>query len=222
LGTHPKNGLDVTLYDGKFGPYVMMEGEGSDGVYVKETRSLPDRSLLLTMQLDAAVDLLAQPRVRGGRGAVVQPPLAMLGQSQVTGQPIQIKTGRFGAYVTDGVVNATIPSGKDPLKVSFDDALEFIAAREAKMREQGLDPRPPAKGAKKAPAKKAPAKAEPAAATTKKAPAKKAAKKAPAKKAAPAKPAPKAEPVKAAATKKAPAKKAPAKKAAKKAPAKKK
>jgi DNA topoisomerase-1 len=217
LGTHPKNGLDVTLYDGKFGPYVMMEGDGSDGVYVKETRSLPDRSMLLTMQLDGALELLSQPRVRGGRGAVVQPPLAMLGQSQVTGQPIQIKTGRFGAYVTDGVVNATIPSGKDPLRVSFDDALEFIAAREAKMREQGLDPRPPAKGAKKAPAKKAPA--EPAA--TKKAPAKKAAKKAPAKKAAPAKPAPKAEPVKAAATKKAPAKKAPAKKAAKKAPAKK-
>ena len=214
LGQH-ENGLDVTLYDGKFGPYVMMEGTGNDGVYVKETRSLPDRSMLLTMSLSEALDLLKQPRVRGGRGAVVQPPLAMLGQSQITGQPIVIKTGRFGAYVTDGQVNATIPSGKDPLRVSLDDALEFIAAREGKMREQGLDPRPPAKGQKKAaPAKKATATSE--STTTKKAPAKKAAaKKAPAKKPTPAPAAPKP------AAKKAPAKKTAAKKATKKPAAKK-
>jgi DNA topoisomerase-1 len=224
LGEHPVTGLDVTMYDGKFGPYIAMEGTAKDGVYMKETRSLPERGLLLTMGLADAVELLKQPRIRGGRGAVVQPPLALLGQSLVTGQPIAVKTGRFGAYVTDGQVNATIPSGKDPARLSMDDALELIAAREAKMREQGLDPRPPPKGQKAsspkkgAPAKKAAPAAPKAPPVTKTAPARKAAKKV-AKK-APAKAAVVEVPAKAV-TKKAPVAKA-AKKATKKAPPKKK
>jgi DNA topoisomerase-1 len=150
--------------------------------------------------------------------------LALLGQSLVTGQPIAVKTGRFGAYVTDGQVNATIPSGKDPARLSMDDALELIAAREAKMREQGLDPRPPPKGQKAsspkkgAPAKKAAPAAPKAPPVAKTAPAKKAAKKV-AKK-GPAKAAVVEVPAKAV-TKKAPVAKA-AKKATKKAPPKKK
>ena len=50
--------------------------------------------------------------------------------------------GRFGPYVTDGQINATIPTAKDPMKVTFDDALELIAVREEKMRAEGKEPRP--------------------------------------------------------------------------------
>ena len=56
---------------------------------------------------------------------------------------MRILKGRFGPYVTDGVVNASIPSGRDPEAITFDDAIELIAAREAKLREQGQDPRAP-------------------------------------------------------------------------------
>ncbi|MDP2344461.1 MAG: type I DNA topoisomerase [Deltaproteobacteria bacterium] len=148
LGKHP-NGLDVVLYDGKFGPYVKMEGavllpDGKEG-HVRETRSLPDRVLLTTLSLQQGLDLLAQPRAKGARGSAPAA-LATLGTSSVTHQPIAIRVGRFGSYVTDGQVNATIPSAKDPLKVTLEEALEYIAQREAKMREQGLDPRPAPKG----------------------------------------------------------------------------
>jgi DNA topoisomerase-1 len=143
LGKHPETGLDVVVFDGKFGPYVLMEGTGKDGVSLKETRSLPDRSALTTLNLAGAVELLRQPRIRGGaRQAASQAPLASLGTSSVTGKPIEVRIGRFGAYVTDGQVNATIPSGRDPARLSLDDALELIATREARMREQGIDPRP--------------------------------------------------------------------------------
>jgi DNA topoisomerase-1 len=131
---------------------------------------------------------------------VTQAPLATLGPSPVTGQAIVIKTGRFGAYVTDGQVNATIPSGREPSRLTLDDALELIAAREARLREQGIDPRAPGKagrGGKRrggamrlpAPAKTAPV-AKAAKSAKAKAPEPKAAK-APAKKAAPQKAAPK-------------------------------
>ena len=149
LGQHG-NGLDVVLYDGKFGPYVKMEGtvllaDGKEG-HVRETRSLTDRVLLTSLSLQQGLDLLNQPRVRGARGSAQPAALATLGTSSVTNQPIAVRVGRFGSYVTDGQVNATIPSAKDPLKVTLEEALEYIAQREAKMREQGLDPRPAPKG----------------------------------------------------------------------------
>jgi DNA topoisomerase-1 len=191
LGKHPETGLDVTLFDGKFGPYVSMEGNGKDGAAIKETRSLPERSALLTLTLAGAVDLLKQPRARGGaRQTATQSALATLGTSSITGKPIEVRTGRFGAYVTDGQVNATIPSGRDPARLSVDDALELIATREQRMREQGLDPRPaprvprgdaaeksasvPRKPTKKAASRSAKSSSEPEAPAkaTKKAPAK--------------------------------------------------
>ena len=145
LGAHPDTGVDVVINDGKFGPYVRMEGKAKDGSYVKETRSLPDREVMRSLDLPQAIEILKQPRQIRGRQVVTQAPLATLGPSPVTGQAIVIKTGRFGAYVTDGQVNATIPSGREPSRLTLDDALELIAAREARLREQGIDPRAPGK-----------------------------------------------------------------------------
>jgi DNA topoisomerase-1 len=113
---------------------------------------------------------LNQPPARG-RGRRTQGPLATIGQSAVTGKPIEVRTGKFGPYVTDGQVNATIPSSKDPQKLTLDDALELISAREDRMRQQGKDPRP--QNAVRAPTRRAAkavkakdAQAKPAKATT--------------------------------------------------------
>jgi DNA topoisomerase-1 len=154
LGEHPTTKAPITVHDGKFGPYVLMQADG-----VKETRSLTDREKMRTLTLEEAVALLAQPRQRGGRQIVQQAPLATMGNSPVTGQPVVARMGRFGAYVTDGVVNATIPASRDPAKLSMEDALELIAQREQKLREQGIDPRaggkPPKRGKAPRPAKAA-------------------------------------------------------------------
>jgi DNA topoisomerase-1 len=178
LGQHPEHKVDIIAADGQFGPYITMELE--DGK--KESRSLEGHDQLKAMDLNKAIELFKQPKQRKGfkRGPVG--PLATLeGKSPVTGKPLEIRDGRFGAYVTDGEVNATIPSGRDPTKISFDFALELIAQREERMRAQGKDPRPKG-GAKKKATKKAPAKAGAKKATKKKATKKKATKKkAPAK-----------------------------------------
>jgi DNA topoisomerase-1 len=136
LGKHPTTGAEITVHDGKFGPYIQMLGEG-----IKETRSLTSREQMTTLSLDEAVAILAQPRQPRGRQQTQATPVVSLGNSPVTQQPVTVRQGRFGAYVTDGVVNATIPSSRDPAKLSLDDALELIAQREQKLREQGIDPR---------------------------------------------------------------------------------
>lgn len=163
LGEHPDHGAEIFVQDGQFGPYISMEVDGK-----RESRSLEDHKQMRDLTLEGAVKLFAEPKKRGRRAAAG--PIQELAASPVTGKNITVRTGRFGPYVTDGEVNATIPSGRDPAKITFDDALELIAAREARMRDQGKEPRAKSKkAAKKAPAKKAAAKKK----TTKKAAAKK-------------------------------------------------
>ena len=165
LGKHPETDAEITVQDGKFGPYLqMINSEGK-----RDSRSLENHEQMAAMDLAGALKIFAEPRKKGRRQAS-NSVLAELAVSPATEKPIQVRTGRFGPYVTDGVVNATIPASRDPQKVTFDDALELIAAREQRLREQGVDPRAPKKGRKAAGTKRAAAKS---AKTPKKAAAKK-------------------------------------------------
>ncbi len=130
VGTHPETGQVITAQDGRYGPYLKM---GDD------TRSLEDQESLATVTLAEAVEIFKQPK-RGRRSGAASV-LGGLGDHPVSGLPIQVKTGRFGPYVTDGTVNATIPKGTDPASVTLEQAVELLAKREAKLRSQGKDPR---------------------------------------------------------------------------------
>ncbi len=160
VGTDPDTGEEVVAHNGRFGPYVK---RGAD------TRSLATEDQLLTVTLDEARALFAQPKTRRGRAAAG--PLRELGADPTTGQPVTVRDGRFGPYVTDGATNASLRRGDEVESITLERAAELLAERRA------AGPSTRKRAAKKAPAKKAAAK---------KAPAKKAAaKKAPAKKAAP-------------------------------------
>ena len=169
LGTDPADGEVVEAGNGRYGPFVRKG---------KDYRSIDTEERLLTIALDEALALLAQPRQYRGRGAP-KPPLREFGPDPVSGRPIVAKDGRFGVYVTDGETNASLRRGDLLEEISAERAAELLAER----REAG----PSKKAAKKAPAKKATAKKTAAKkAAAKKSPAKKSpAKKTAAKKAAP-------------------------------------
>ena len=143
VGRHPDSGEAVTVQDGRFGPYVRCG---------KESRSLEGHEQLATLTLDEALALLRQPKRRRGASSV----LKELGEHPRSGLDLSIKTGRFGPYVTDGQVNATVPKGRDPQEVGLEEAVELLAAREAKLVAQGKDPRAPRRrpARKRKPAKK--------------------------------------------------------------------
>ena len=84
----------------------------------------------------------------------------------MSGQPVVVKDGRFGPYVTDGETNASLRKGDTVEGVTIERAAELLQIR----REAG-PAKKARKGTKKAAAKKT------AKAGKKKAPAKKAAKK---------------------------------------------
>ncbi|HJM74501.1 MAG TPA: type I DNA topoisomerase [Dehalococcoidia bacterium] len=131
LGTDPKTGSEVMALDGPNGPYLR-SGD--------ETRSLRDHEHLGAIELTEALAVLAEPRQRGRRGAAE---IASLGVHPDNGEPVKLLRGRFGPYVTDGTVNASIPKGRDPVSITLDDAVDLIAAREVKLRDQGKHPRAP-------------------------------------------------------------------------------
>ncbi|HNO76618.1 MAG TPA: type I DNA topoisomerase [Phycisphaerae bacterium] len=129
LGAHPETGDVITAQDGKFGPYLRM---GTD------SRSLENHEKLASVTLAEAIEIFKQPKGRRARGSSI---IAELGKHPDSEADVKVKNGRFGPYVTDGEVNATIPKGRDPASISLAEGLELIAAREQKLRDQGKDPR---------------------------------------------------------------------------------
>ena len=151
VGVAP-DGEVITAQNGRYGPYLK---KGSD------SRSLASEAQLLTITLDEALAIYAEPK-RRGRSAPQA--IRVLGNNDVSGKPMLIKDGRFGAYVTDGETNASLRRGDTPETLTDARACELLSERRAKDAEN------PKKATKKA-AKKTTKK------TTKKA-AKKATKKA--------------------------------------------
>jgi DNA topoisomerase I len=97
-----------------------------------ETRSLESEEQLLTLSLEQATALLAQPKVRRGRGqAGPQPPLRELGTDASNGKAVVVKDGRFGPYVTDGETNASLRRGDEVESLTMERALELLAERRA-------------------------------------------------------------------------------------------
>ncbi len=139
LGTDPQSGEEIVAHNGRFGPYLK---RGSD------TRSLSAEEQLLTVTLDEALALFAQPKTRRGRGAAA--PLRELGPDPDTGSPVVLREGRFGPYVTDGTTNASLRKGDDIESITIERAAELLADR----RAAGPSTRRRAGAAKKAAAKK--------------------------------------------------------------------
>jgi len=150
-------GVEITAQNGRYGPYLK---KGTD------SRSLETEEQLFDITLEQALAIYAQPKQRG-RGAA-KPPLKELGNDPVSGQPIVVKEGRFGEYVTDGEYNATLRKDDSVEEITLERAAELLAER----REKGPAKKAAKKGAKKT-AKKATKKTA-AKKTTKKAAAKKA------------------------------------------------
>ncbi|HEX4294833.1 MAG TPA: type I DNA topoisomerase [Rhizomicrobium sp.] len=122
VGKHPETGEPITANFGRFGPYVQHE---------KQYASLESPEDVFTIGLNHAVTLIAERKAKGFKRRGPEP-LRELGPDPTTGEMIKVMKGRYGAYVTDGTTNATIPNEGDPNDVTLAGAIELIAARAAK------------------------------------------------------------------------------------------
>ena len=118
----------VTANNGRYGPYLTKTVAGGK----PETRSLSSEDEIFTVTLDQAKALFAQPKYGRGRGrGAAKPPLRELGPDPDTGKAVTIKDGRFGAYITDGETNRTVPRQYDPATIAPEDAFRLLAEKRA-------------------------------------------------------------------------------------------
>lgn len=123
LGPHPETGEPVMASEGRFGPYVK---HGDD------FRSLEPEDDVHTIGLERALALLAAPKQPRRRQQAAKKVLKELGAHPVSGAPVRVLEGRYGPYVTDGKLNATVPKTTDPANVSLAEAVSLLDARAAR------------------------------------------------------------------------------------------
>ncbi len=131
VGADPGSGEEITALNGRYGAYLK---KGT------ETRSLDAEDQIFSITLAEAQALFSEPKRRRGQRSAAA--LRDLGVDPATGCNVVVKDGRFGPYVTDGSVNASLR--KDDLvdKVTIERASELLAARRAKLEAQGKPPKP--------------------------------------------------------------------------------
>jgi DNA topoisomerase-1 len=135
IGVDPESGNNITAQNGKFGPYLR---KGTD------SRSLTSEDQIFSLTLEEALEIYAQPKYGARRTAAT--PLREFGEDPESKGMVYAKTGQFGAYVTDGFVNATVPKDEPLDDMAPDRAFELLAIRREKL---GLEPgQAPAKAKK--------------------------------------------------------------------------
>ncbi len=108
----PKDlGEEVMLDLGRFGPYIKSK---SGNVSVPE-------EILMNIDLKTAKDLLEKnPKKRSGSIKTFKD------------SKIEIKSGRYGQYISDGKVNAKMPAGKKPEDMTLEECEQLIADKKKK------------------------------------------------------------------------------------------
>jgi DNA topoisomerase-1 len=123
VGKHPEDGEPIKAGIGRFGPYVQ---------HGKTYASIEAGDDVFTIGLNRAVTLIADRIAKGpSKRRFGSDPGKPLGEHPTLGA-VAVKSGRYGAYVTAGGVNATIPSDKTQDSITLPEAIALIDERAAK------------------------------------------------------------------------------------------
>jgi DNA topoisomerase-1 len=173
IGKHPESGEPIVAGIGRFGPYVQ---------HGKTYANLEAGDEVLNIGLNRAVTLIAEKVANPGKGRRFGgDPGRSLGDHPQRGGPILVKKGRYGPYVANNGINATLPNDKTTESITLEEAVALLDARaektggkpaarrtaprkstSARAAKPGAKPAGAKPAGKTAPARKAAAKSKPA------------------------------------------------------------
>ena len=116
LGIYPENNMDITLNNGRYGPYVKCD---------KKSATLETPEDIFTIGINKAVTMIAE--AKPGRRSSNE--IKTIGEHPEDKKPIKIMKGSYGPYVKYKTINATIPDDKDPESITMEEALDLIEKR---------------------------------------------------------------------------------------------
>ncbi len=98
LGVNPLTQKDVKVGIGRFGPFIVHDGD---------YRSVPKTETVFSMQLQMALDILAQPKKGRGKASAIKE----FGEHPTHKIPVSLFNGPYGPYLKAGKVNIGLPEG---------------------------------------------------------------------------------------------------------------
>jgi DNA topoisomerase-1 len=116
IGKYPDNNEDITLNNGRFGPYVKCSNKSA-------TLETPED--IFSIGLNKAITLIAE--AKPGRRSSNE--IKNLGEHPEDKKPVKVMKGQFGPYIKYKTINATIPDDKDPNDITMEEALVYIDKR---------------------------------------------------------------------------------------------
>ncbi|MDH6638031.1 UNVERIFIED_ORG: topoisomerase IA-like protein [Methylobacterium sp. SuP10 SLI 274] len=150
VAKHPETGEPILANLGRFGPYVQ---------HGKTYANLGKDDDVLEIGANRAIDLIVAKEQGGGRGRPSSDPGRTLGQHP-DGAALVVKAGKYGPYVSDGSVNATLPKTMAAESLTLEQAIDLVNAKRASgggkkpVRKTASRARAPAKKAEAGEAKK--------------------------------------------------------------------
>ncbi|MFP4642994.1 MAG: type I DNA topoisomerase [Spirochaetales bacterium] len=136
LGVHPETGNEIQANIGRFGPFVVHDGD---------FRSLKKDDDVYTIELSRALEILAEEK-KGRGGSKV---LRNLGEDPASGKTIALYDGKYGPYLKVGTKNVRLPDDKKEKEV-----LESLTLEEASHIAAGAEGKKSNKASKKRASKK--------------------------------------------------------------------
>jgi len=119
LGVHNDTKKDIKLGIGRFGPYVVHDGD---------YRSIPKTEDFFSVDLKRALELLAQPKKGRGARAAAQV-LKDIGKHPEDKQPVRVLNGKYGPYVQWGKKNVSVPEGVKPEALTLEEAIALLESK---------------------------------------------------------------------------------------------
>ncbi len=110
VGVHPETNEKITADYGRDGPYIKCG---------KQNASLRGKETPLDISLDKSIELLANRNKTSSE-------IKTLGEHPKTGETLVVKDGRYGPYVSDGKVNASLKGDSEPENITLEEAVTII------------------------------------------------------------------------------------------------
>lgn len=123
LGTHPKTKKEIKMSIGRFGPYIVNDGD---------FRSIPKTDSIFTMTLKRALEIFSEPKKGRGKRAST---LKEIGKHPENQEPIAVMDGKYGPYIRWGKVNVSLPEGESPEKLTLKKAVEILSSKAKKTKK---------------------------------------------------------------------------------------
>lgn len=116
LGKNPDTDKEIKAGIGRFGPYIVHDGD---------FRSIPKEYDIFSIDLKTALEILSKPKKGRGKASA----LKSLGNHPTSKEVIEVYNGKYGPYIKCGKVNVSLPEDIGVDAITLEKSIELLNAK---------------------------------------------------------------------------------------------